>query len=175
MLENVCKSFLLFTVGSFEWTHLTNLQETQSLSPSKIFAKKMVGDRFLKNKWNTDVRKFSRYFETSYHAKELQVGATVEGNLIFSQESYLPRSAMVNLTINVFGENLNLLEVGGRAEGFEPLVEGIFGPDGRFREDTFHKLLQGMRNKRDASDMTDFQSTFNTLREDKPKGNFYVR
>jgi hypothetical protein len=32
-----------------------------------------------------------------------------------------------------------------------------------------------MRNKRDANDMTDFQSTFNTVREDKPKGNFYVR
>ncbi len=55
-------------------------------------------------------------------------------------------------------------------------MEGLFGPDGRFREDTFHKLLQGMRNKRETSgDLTDFQSTFNTLREDKPKGNFYVR
>ena len=71
---------------------------------------------------------FSRYFETSYYAKELHAGATVEGNLIFSQESYLPRSAMVNLSVNVFGENLNLLELGGRAEGFEPLVEGLFGP-----------------------------------------------
>ena len=83
---------------------------------------------------------------------------------------------MVNLTVNVFGENINLLEVGGRAEGFVALVEGLFGPDGRFREDTFHKLLQGMRrNKRDADDMADFQSTFNAVREDKPKGNFYVR
>jgi hypothetical protein len=30
------------------------------MSPSKMTAKKLVGDRFLKNKWNTDVRKFSR-------------------------------------------------------------------------------------------------------------------
>ena len=56
----------------------------------------------------------------------------------------------------------------------DPKVEFPF-IDGRFREDTFHKLLQGMRSKRDATDMNDFQSTFNTLREDKPKGNFYVR
>jgi hypothetical protein len=82
---------MLFKVGSFVWTHLTNLQESQSLSPSKITIKKLVGDRFLRNKWNTDVRKFSRYFETSYFAKELNAGATLEGNLIFSQESYLPR------------------------------------------------------------------------------------
>lgn len=40
---------------------------------------------------------------------------------------FLNRSAMVNLSVNVFGENLNLLEFGGRAEGFEPLVEGLFG------------------------------------------------
>jgi hypothetical protein len=30
---------------------------------------------------------------------------------------------MVNLSVNVFGENLNLLEIGGRAEGFEQLVK----------------------------------------------------
>ena len=82
---------------------------------------------------------------------------------------------MVNLTVNVFGENINLLEVGGRAEGFEPLVEGLFGPDGRFREDAFHKLLQGMRNKRNTDDLADFQSTFNSARENKPKGNLYIR
>ena len=45
----------------------------------------LVGSKFLQNKWNTDVRKFSRYFENSHYWKELQVGATVEGNLIFSQ------------------------------------------------------------------------------------------
>ena len=45
----------------------------------------LVGSKFLQNKWNTDVRKFSRYFENSHYWKDLQVGATVEGNLIFSQ------------------------------------------------------------------------------------------
>ena len=86
-----CRRFCSFTVGSFIWTHLTNLQESQSLSPSTINVKKLIGDKFLQNKWNTDVRKFSRYFETSYYSKELQAGATVDGNIIFSQESYLPR------------------------------------------------------------------------------------
>jgi len=58
-------------VGSFVWTHLTNLQESQS--PARAALKKLVGDQFLKNKWNTDVRKFSRAFETSYFAEDLQV------------------------------------------------------------------------------------------------------
>ena len=40
---------------------------------------------------------------------------------------------MVNLTVNLFGESLNLLEVGARAEGFENMIEDFFGPDGYFR------------------------------------------
>ena len=137
--------FCLSSVGSFVWTHLTNIQESQSLSPFKQGLKVLIGSEFLQNKWNTDVRKFSRYFETSYFSDELQSGLTTDGQLIFSQNSYLPRSGMLNFTVNLFGENLNLLEVGTRMEGFEGLVSSLFGPDGTFRQDTFHQMLQTFR------------------------------
>ena len=65
--------------------------------------------------------------------QELNLGSTVDGNVVFSQESYVPRSAMVNLTVSLFGENLNLFEVGARAEGFETMIEDFFGPEGYFR------------------------------------------
>ena len=137
----------------------------------------MIGQEFLKNKWNTDVRKFSRYFETSYFAKSLGMGSTLESSLIFSQESYLPRSAGVNMSVNVFGETLNIFEIGARGEGFETIIEELFGPEGYFREDTFHKVLQGLRNKRDVdqSDLAGFQQSFNNYREEEPKGNYFVR
>ena len=150
----------------------------------------MLGSKFLQNKWNTDFRKFSRYFETSYFSKDLNIGSTVEGNLIFSQESYVPRSAMVNLSVNVFGENLNLFEVGGRVEGLENTIEGMFGPEGHFREDTLQKILKGLRSsytnpeqrsKREVDGdsavetLSDFQQTFNNDREEEPKGNLYMR
>ena len=61
-----------------------------------------------------------------------------------SQESYVPRSAMVNLSVNVFGENLNLLEVGGRVEGLENTIEGMFGPEGHFKEDTLQKIFRSV-------------------------------
>ena len=95
------------------------MQESQSLSPYKKAMKALIGSEFLQNKWNTDVRKFSRYFESSYYSDHLKIGGTVDGQLIFSQESYIPRSAMVNLTANVFGESLNLMEIGARGEQFE--------------------------------------------------------
>ena len=56
------------SVGSFVWTHLTNMQEQSSSAP-KMAIKRLVGTEFLKDKWNTDVRKFSRYFEASHYAK----------------------------------------------------------------------------------------------------------
>ena len=143
--DTMLKSVFCITVGSFVWTHLTNIQESQSLSPFKQELKVLIGSEFLQNKWNTDVRKFSRYFETSFYSDELQTGVTTDGQLIFSQHSYLPRSAMVNFTVNLFGENLNILEVGTRLEGFETLVESLFGPDGQFRQDTFHQMLQTFR------------------------------
>jgi len=90
----------VISVGSFVWTHLTNLQESQSLSDYKKAVKTLVGSEFLQNKWKTDVRKFSRYFESSYFSQDLNIGATTDAQLVFSQDSYLPRSAMVNLTGN---------------------------------------------------------------------------
>ena len=68
------------------WTHLTNLQESQSLSPSKRNLKKLVGSELLQNKWNMDARKFSRYFEASHYAESLGLGTTAEGTLVFSQD-----------------------------------------------------------------------------------------
>ena len=181
-LQNCFKnvSFPLL-VGSFVWTHLTNLQESQSLSEHKQSLKTLVGRDFLQNKWRTDVRKFSRYFETSYYAKDLNVGATTDGQIIFSQDSYLPRSGMLNLTATVFGENLHLLEIGSRVEGFEAVFEDLFGPDGYFREDSLHKLLQSLRQKRDSNQdvsgtISDFQQKFNQeLPDASPRGNMYMR
>ncbi len=107
------------------------------------------------------------------------MGATVEGSLIFSHESYVPRSAMINISTNVFGENLNLVEFGTRVEGFEKMIEDLFGPEGYFREDTFHKLLRTFRNKRDVDPqeaVSDFQQTFNNDYDDHtPRGNMYMR
>lgn len=130
-------------MGSFVWTHLTNLQETSSRSKQDF--RRMLSSDFLRNKFNTDVRKFSRNFEASTFSEQLNVGASVESNVIFSSRSYLPRSGMVNLTLDLFGQSVNLLELGARIEGFESLVESFFGPNGVFPDETIEKVLQSAR------------------------------
>ena len=163
-------------MGSFIWTHLTNIQESKSASAIKKSLKRILGSDFLVNKWKTDARKFSRYFESSFYNDQLNVGATGEGSLIFSPESYLPRSAMVDITANVFGESLNLLEIGGRMENFEDAIEKLVGPDGYYREEGIEKLLKGLRsrNKREASDK--FLERYGKDQDQEvPKGSIYAR
>ena len=162
-------------VGSFIWTHMTNLQETNSKIGGKLFMKRIIGSDSLQNKWRSDVRKFSRNIEFSHFFNEYKVGGTAEANIIFSEKSYIPRSFMLNITLSLFGENVNLLEFGGRLEGFDNILEDMFGPDGNFKDDTIHKFLQtfSSRHKREIQD--DLDSFAAAVKTDRPKGSFYVR
>jgi len=65
-------SFL--AVGSFVWTHLQNLKKTSM--PFYLELQTMLsGD--INKKFNTDVRKFSRNYESSFFLSEYGVGTVV--------------------------------------------------------------------------------------------------
>ena len=153
------------------WTHLTNLQETESKDEWRKHLSKLIGSDQLQNKWRGDVRKFSRNVELSQFLNDWRVGGTVDSNLIFSEKSYIPRAASVNLTTSLFGENVNLFEVGVRAEGFEKMFENLFGPEGYFREDTVHEFLKHLptRSKREVDS---FQEA---AQDTDPRGSLSVR
>ena len=133
--------------------------------------KRIIGSDALQNKWKSDVRKFSRNVEISHYFNEYKVGGTAEANLIFSEKSFIPRSLMLNLTLSLFGENINLFEVGGRLEGFDNLLEDMFGPDGYFKEDSIQNFLNtfSSRQKRQAN-----IERFGVQNEE-PKGMLYLR
>lgn len=96
-------------VGSFVRSHLNNLM--RSSVPSRVEIQGLLSDSDLKDKLGGDVRKFSRNFEGSVFFEEYNVGASYDSNLIFSPNSYVPRSALLNLTVELFGESINFLEV----------------------------------------------------------------
>ncbi|KAG0718526.1 Apolipophorin [Chionoecetes opilio] len=159
-------------VGSFVWTHLTNLQE--SAAPGKEWARVLLGEELLANKFSTEALRFSRNYESSFFTKELNLGAAVESNVIFGSKSFLPRSGMLNLTLDLFGESVNLFEVGGRIEGFETYLERLFGPDGYFPEDTVAAALKGMRQQKRETDATTLEQ-FLEEATDEPRGSYYLR
>ncbi|CAG7719924.1 unnamed protein product, partial [Allacma fusca] len=53
-----------------------------------------------------------------------------EGNLIFSQHSYLPRMLTTNATAHLFGRSYNLVDAGIYLKNFEHAMEKHFGPGG---------------------------------------------
>ncbi|XP_063615204.1 uncharacterized protein LOC134788259, partial [Penaeus indicus] len=158
-------------VGSFIWTHMTNMQE--SAAPEKQWIRQLIGEELLLKKFSTEALKFSRNYESSFFMNEINTGATVESNVIFSSKSYLPRSAMLNLTLDLFGQSINFFEVGGRIEGFEAYIERFFGPRGYYPEETIENILRNMRQNSDA-DATTLEGFLDKI-TDEPEGSYYLR
>lgn len=153
-------------VGSFVWTHLTNLAE--SSCPLKQEIREILENAELKKEFDMDKRKFSRNIEWSLFSEMLNTGALVESNLIWSTKSFIPRSANLNLTVDVFGESVNLLEVGGRAEGLDSILEKIFN-----KED--NTVERGKRDiiKKNAINRLDTQ--YKPDGPDSPQGSYFIR
>jgi len=141
-IQTVLESDEINQVLSFIWTHLTNLRETAS--PLKRQIRAILENAELKKEFDMDKRKFSRNVELSTFSELLNVGGTVESNLIWSGQSFVPRSASVNLTVDLFGKSINLVEVGGRIQGVEDILERLLGPGSELD----NAILGGKRERR---------------------------
>lgn len=131
-------------VGSFVWSHLQNI--AKSASPIRVAAQALLGDDDLGKKYRLDFRKFSRNFENSLFFDEYNIGMSSDANLIFGTDSYLPRSASYNFTVDLFGESVNIFEVSAYMQGFEHIVEGIFGPKGPLSSKGFSDNVEAVKN-----------------------------
>ncbi|XP_024879673.1 uncharacterized protein LOC112459670 [Temnothorax curvispinosus] len=127
-------------VGSFVWSHLTNLYN--SASPTRVEIQSLLTDRDIGNKFNSDIRKFSRSYESSFFSEEYDVGVNYQTNLIFSPKSYVPRSLTFNVTTDFLGQSVNLFEITARMEGLEYYAENLFGPDGIYSNERISNHLQ---------------------------------
>lgn len=131
-------------VGSYVWSHLKNI--AKSASPIRVAAQALLGDDDLGKKYSLDFRKFSRNFEYSLFFDEYNVGGSSDANLIFGTDSYLPRSASYNFTVDLFGESVNIFEVSAYMQGFEHIVEGIFGPKGPLSAKGFTDNVESVKD-----------------------------
>ncbi|XP_036371065.1 uncharacterized protein LOC115226508 [Octopus sinensis] len=136
-------------VGSYIWSHLNNLAETAGPYLQEI--RTILEDVMLKKEFDLDGRKFSHYYEKSLYSTTLDVGAKLDSNVIFSSKSFIPRSTNLNLTMHLFGRAVNFLEVGGRAQAVDQILENFFGPMGFFSDPLTSstktiKLSEGKKN-----------------------------
>ncbi|XP_031841889.1 retinoid- and fatty-acid binding glycoprotein apolipophorin [Nomia melanderi] len=116
-------------VGSFIQSHLRNLRA--STDPNKLNAKNHLGLIKPRTKFPEDFRKFSFNDEMSYKIDAYGLGSTVEENVIYSQNSFVPRSAGLNVTMELFGNSFNLLDFNARVENLDRVIEHWLGPKGK--------------------------------------------
>ena len=82
-----------------------------STSPGKQHARRLVGKVLLDRSFPSDLRKYSRNIESDAFCPKNNVGWDVDANLIYAAKSFIPRSASLNLTLDLFGQSVNLFEV----------------------------------------------------------------
>lgn len=127
-LKNLLENEPSYQVGGFIVTTLRNIRA--SANPDKELAKQQLGTIILPKRYPFDFRKFSFNGEFSYAFDSLGVANSAETNVIYSQDSFLPRSTSLNLTTQLFGHSFNFLEISTRQENFDKLLESYFGPQG---------------------------------------------
>ncbi|KAK2856130.1 hypothetical protein Q5P01_004865 [Channa striata] len=69
-----------------------------------------------------------------------------QSNIIFDPSSQLPREVLLETTLNAFGFNMDIWEVGMEGKGFEPTIDALFGKNGFF-PDSVSKALYWAEDK----------------------------
>ena len=69
----------------------------------------------------------------------------VEGDVVYDQ-SFAPRSIKANVTIPLFGNTINVVEIGVRQEGLEDAIESLAGPNGALSKKNVPEILQELAN-----------------------------
>ncbi|KAM9305542.1 uncharacterized protein PAF06_014108 [Gastrophryne carolinensis] len=110
-------------VGSFVWSHLSQLLESDD--PLKQDIADSLPDDILSKDFEGESWKYSTYSDATVHSESLS--ANMEASLIFTPSSFIPRSAMANLTIHTLGRAVNVLEQGIRLENAEDLLKSMLG------------------------------------------------
>ncbi|XP_054390682.1 uncharacterized protein LOC100440962 isoform X2 [Pongo abelii] len=112
-------------VGSFVWSHLLQLLETHDRLKRAL--RDTLPKDILSREFHPEMWKHSSYSDATFRSVSGSLGANLEGTLLFSPASFLPRSATVNLTIHTMGRAFNLLELGLRLENAEEIAHRLFG------------------------------------------------
>ncbi|VVC87834.1 unnamed protein product [Leptidea sinapis] len=149
-------------VATFVWSHLNNLG--QSSLPSRVEIQGLLsGHEMPQLEDSPDFRMFSRNYEQGVFFDQYNAGGNYEANVIFSPDSYIPRSVAVNLTVDMFGESINLLEIKARGEGFERYFESIFGTNGPFNKDEAVEKISKKRFFRSVNKADEIQGKIDDI------------
>ncbi|KAK7132946.1 hypothetical protein R3I94_014989 [Phoxinus phoxinus] len=116
---------------SFVNSHISNI--LSSTAPETKELREKIRNALQGNEIRsaTDSTKYSRNYKIG----------SLEGNVIFESEELLPNEVILEMTMNAFGNDIDMFEIGLNGKGLEPTVDALIGIDGFFR-DTMQKTIR---------------------------------
>jgi hypothetical protein len=117
-------------VGSFMYT-LVKTKSTTS-DPTQRDTRDFFDTVAITKKFSVNPQKNSVMIESGHFDRKWNAGAQVEKGIITTSDSKVPVNFYANMTVQLFGSSINLLEVGGRQEGLGDLMDDLFGSEGYY-------------------------------------------
>ena len=96
-------------VGSYIISYMNNLESNPT--PARQHARRLIRKLNLNRSFPTDLLKFSRNLVNNHFCTEHNAGWELDANIIYSTKSFIPRSASLNMSVDLFGQSFNLFEV----------------------------------------------------------------
>ncbi|XP_069955767.1 uncharacterized protein [Cherax quadricarinatus] len=174
-------------VGSYIWTHVHNLVENPSPSDYDRQLAKLAAQHTLPTKFSINTFRSSQNYQYAQFSEILNLGGSLDSDVIFNTDSYIPRQVSVNLTLDVLDKSLNVFEFGGDFSGLEDIIEGYFGKEGYFGNEEMLNVLQNLRPKKNIirnDKIQEFQKLYDEtkkineveeLTEEESKASVYLR
>lgn len=108
-------------VGSFVYSHIRNLAREPSAYQAEY--RVIANDLSLRKRFQLDFRKFSRNVHYRMFFDPLDTGFELDGDVVYTPDSYYPRSARVATSFDIFGKKVDLFEAGARAVHLEKIIQ----------------------------------------------------
>uniref|UniRef100_A0A8C1HQV8 Apolipoprotein Bb, tandem duplicate 1 n=1 Tax=Cyprinus carpio carpio TaxID=630221 RepID=A0A8C1HQV8_CYPCA len=121
---------------SFINSHISNILSSTASETKELRDKIVNALQDNEIRTSTDPTKYSRNYKIG----------SVEGNVIFESEDLLPNEVILEMTLNAFGYDVDMFEIGLNGKGLEPTVDALIGIDGFFH-DTMQKTINYAADK----------------------------
>ncbi|TRY86749.1 hypothetical protein DNTS_004239 [Danionella cerebrum] len=123
-------------IRSFIISHISSILGSSTAETQDL--RQEVLNAFQKNE-------IGRLALSSQHLSRHYSLGSLEGNFLFeSERSLLPKEIMLEMSLDALGLEMDLIEIGMEGEGFEPVVEALFGEDGFFPDTVMKSILFAM-------------------------------
>lgn len=152
-IRNLLENEESWQVGSFITSHIASLRS--STDAYRQQSRAHLANIRSSKKFPSDVRQYSFNRELSYSIDSLGIGGSVDTDVIYSPKSFLPRSLRTNLTGTIFGNEFNVLELNGRQENLDALVEHVLGPKGTLNTGNKEQVVSDIIKKYHADGKRD--------------------